>query len=299
MVKELFLPEKIQVQEVQFKTEGKQIVKFFVARLDAVHPIVSGNKLFKLFYNLQTALAHQKGIITMGGAYSNHLAATAYACKIAGISSIGIVRGEVSTSLNHTLQFCKEHGMELIPMERKHFHRSSSLIQNFIHKNPSFLFVPEGGDNQEGMQGCEEIPKRIPDYSSYTHIICAAGTGTTIRGITRASAQHQHCIAIPVLKIKSYEQQLFRVKHLHENTTCLFGYAGKGYARKDKQLFSFMNNFFKQSAIPLDFIYTAKLLKAVSELYDSNYFTNSSRLLVIHTGGLQGNESLTGGTLVY
>ena len=274
-----------------------------VARLDEIHPVLSGNKFYKLNYNLAQAKAEKKGIITMGGAYSNHLAATAYACYNAGIPSAALIRGELTEPLNHTLSFCREHHMKLLSVPRKEYKKSSSHIKFLLAEYPQYFFVPEGGDNSHGEKGCSEIASSIPNFDSFTHIACAVGTGTTVRGLAKSLLPHQQLIAIPVLNIKYEEQETFLIKHLsvknQSQLHILFDYAGKGYASQEPELFEFMNMFYKQTTIPLDFIYTAKLLKAISNLFDQHYFTVSDRLLLIHTGGLQGNLSLQSGTLLY
>jgi 1-aminocyclopropane-1-carboxylate deaminase len=273
------------------------------ARLDEIHPVVCGNKYFKLKYNLQRAIAEGKGIITMGGAYSNHLAATAFACNEAGIHSIGLVRGEVKEPLNHTLSFCVQQNMKLIPVPRHAYSRTSAYIQTILAEQKDFLFVPEGGDNAEGEKGCSEIPSLIKNFNSFTHILCAVGTGTTLRGLAQSLLPNQTVMAIPVLKIKEKEQPAFVQQHLtvqnQHQLSVLFEYAGKGYASQEPRLFDFMNSFFSQTGIPLDFVYTAKLMMAVTDLLEKHYFSQQDRLLVIHTGGLQGNESLPPGTLLY
>lgn len=274
-----------------------------MARLDLLHPVVSGNKYFKLKYNLQRALAEGKGIITMGGAYSNHLAATAFACNETGIDSIGLIRGEVTAPLNHTLSFCARHNMKLIPVSRQEYKSNSGSIQTILAEHKDFLFVPEGGDNPEGEKGCSEIASLINNFDSFTHIACAVGTGTTARGLAQSLLPHQTLLAIPVLKIKAEDRAAFVQQHLisqkEQQLTVLFEYAGKGYASEEQQLFEFMNLFCRQTGVPLDFVYTAKLLKAVTHLFEKDYFTPNDRLLVIHTGGLQGNESLPPGALLY
>jgi 1-aminocyclopropane-1-carboxylate deaminase len=264
---------------------------------------ISGNKFFKLKYNQEQAIKEGKGIITMGGAYSNHLAAIAFTCKEAGIPSIGIVRGELAEPLNHTLVFCNQHQMKLIPVKRNEYNRTSVTVQHLLSINKGYLFVPEGGDNEAGEKGCAEIAALINDFESFTHIACAVGTGTTVRGLAKALLPHQTILAVPVLKIKNDENKSFVEKHLTvekpEQLLCLFNYAGKGYASQETYLFELMNSFYSETGIPLDFVYTAKLISAVNDLFQQHYFSGNDRLLIMHTGGLQGNESLPPGTLIY
>ena len=293
----------IKTQRIKWETQEGNTAECTVARLDLLHPFISGNKYFKLKYHQSEALKTGKGIITMGGAYSNHLAATAFACYKAGIPSVGIIRGELIEPLNPTLHFCIEHQMELIPVNRNEFLRSSNTITSILQDHPQHFFVPEGGDSKFGEKGCTEIASHIAAFDSYTHIACAVGTGTTYRGLLQSSQQHQTCIAFPVLKIKENDEEMFVKNHLQTTSaaiqTCLFGFARKGYAKKDDTLISFMNRFYKETSVPLDFVYTGKLMMAVSSLFDEKIVDSAAKLLVLHTGGLQGNQSLPNGTLHY
>lgn len=296
------IAEQILTQQIQWIAANGATLRATVARLDLLHPVVSGNKFFKLKYNLEQAATQNKGIITMGGAYSNHLAATAYACAINQIPSIGIVRGELAEPLSPTLAFCTSQKMQLVAVSRTGYQRNSAEITQLLQQYSDYFFVPEGGDNDYGEKGCAEIPSLIPCYETFTHIACSAGTGTTIRGIAKQSQPHQQIIAVPVLKIKKEEQQQFSEQHLNikhfSNIHPLFNYAGKGYAKFDEQLLRFCNRFFEQTQIPLDIVYTAKLFMAAEDILQ-NLLQPTDRLLLLHTGGLQGNQSLPEGALCY
>ncbi len=279
-------------------------VEFTVARLDEIHPFISGNKYFKLKYNLQSALAQNKqGIITMGGAFSNHLSATAFACHEAGLQSAGIIRGELTQPLNPALSFCEENRMQLIPVERKEYNRNSKTVKEIRSNYDHLFFIPEGGDNAEGLQGCKEILPAIPDADSYTHILCCMGTGTTFKGIAASAKKYQTVIGIPVLKIRTDERDLFIKQHATIESAAgkqvLFDYAGEGYAKFNVRQINFMNSFYTKTGIPTDIIYTGKLMQAVITLAEQDYFTQKNKILVLHTGGLQGNNSLKPGTLLY
>ncbi len=298
------IPQFIKCGEVEWLLTDKKPFRFTVARLDEIHPFVSGNKFFKLKYNLQKALyENRKGIITMGGAFSNHLAATAFACYEAGLQSAAIVRGEIVKPLNSTLMFCEQHNMQLIAVDRKDYNRNSKAVEKISNEYADLFFVPEGGDNVEGLQGCKEILPMIENAGSYTHIICCMGTGTTFKGIAAAAKAHQTVIGIPVLKIKAEEKKLFIEKHATIESTAqrivLFEYAGEGYAKVNDRLINFMNSFYTKTGIPTDIVYTGKLMQAVITLAEKNYFQPGSKILVIHTGGLQGNCSLKPGTLIF
>lgn len=298
------LSKAISLQKVGWPAASGNTFYFTVARLDEIHPVVSGNKLFKLHYNLHKAVSEKKkGILTMGGAYSNHLAATAFACRESNLASIGIVRGEVAHPLNHTLSFCQFNGMKLIAVERNEFHRNSQSIRQLLEQYRDYYFIPEGGNNTEGEKGCSEILQSLPNANEFTHIVCAVGTGTTCRGLALSATHTQKIVAVPVLRINKNEQAQFVENHLRVNSAAeidvFFEYAEKGYAKKDDELIAFMNRFYTETNIPADFVYTAKLMKAVIHLFEKNYFDSNCNVLVIHSGGLQGNASLPPGTLLY
>jgi 1-aminocyclopropane-1-carboxylate deaminase len=300
----IHLSEPILLNNVSLPLSSGGRASFTIARLDRIHPIVSGNKLFKLYRNLQRCTAEQKtGIITMGGAYSNHLAATSYACNQLNLKSIALVRGEINDPLNHTLSFCKANGMELIAVKRSEFYQTSTTIVELLKEHAGYLFVPEGGANEDGVKGCREILSQIPGSENFTHIVCAVGTGTTCRGIADTALPHQTVIAVPVIRVQKNVQESFTNRQLQSGKASqlkvLFDFAGKGYAKADTDLFEFMNRFYRQTSVPLDFVYTAKLLQAVIHLFESGYFETRSRVLVMHSGGLQGNDSLPANTLVY
>lgn len=298
------IPRIISYNRVEWPLKIGKTFPFTVARLDLLHPFISGNKYFKLKYNLlQAAEEGKQGVLTMGGAYSNHLAATAFACYEQGMISVGIVRGEVVEPLNPTLSFCKKHNMKLISVSRDDYASTSEAVQKIIMQHPHLLFVPEGGNNEMGLKGCKEILQYIPGANEFTHILCSMGTGTTFKGIASAANASQTVIGIPALKIKEDEQEQFILQHAAVSSAAkqivLFDFAGKGYARTDDALLNFMNSFYTKTSIPVDIVYTGKLMQAVIALGEENYFPDQSNLLVIHSGGLQGNNSLPSGTLLF
>lgn len=298
------IPLTIAYHSIGWPLKNGLLFPVTVARLDLLHPLVSGNKWFKLKYNLAQAKQQQKqGILTMGGAYSNHLCATAFACYEQGFASIGIIRGEIPEPLNSTLAFCRAHGMQLIAVSRADYDSNSEAVHFIKQQNNQFFFVPEGGNNTEGLLGCKEILAAIPDADSYTHIVCAMGTGTTFKGIAAAATQQQTVIGIPVLKIKEEEQQQFLQQHAtiatEAKTEVLFQFAGAGYARTSAEQLNFMNLFYTKTGIPTDIVYTGKLVQAAVTLAEQDYFPSNGKVLLIHSGGLQGNNSLAAGTLLY
>lgn len=271
-------------------------------RLDKIHPEISGNKWFKLKYNIAAAKANDcNGILTYGGAYSNHIAATALACKEASLPCTGIIRGEEHYNhLNHTLQTAENNGMGLVFVSREDY-RSGKAASTWEMIFPDYHIVPEGGHNATGAKGCEEILAVCPT-TAYTHILCATGTGTTLAGLINSAQPYQQVTGIPVLKGAQYlEKEVTDL--LLPGGTChwqlLYDHHGGGYAKKSPTLIDFINSFYNETGIPTDFIYTGKLVMAFRELAQQGYFPENSKVLLIHTGGLQGNLSLSPGVLSF
>ncbi len=282
----------------------KKKISVYVLRLDAIHPIISGNKIFKLHYFLNEAIKNKPNpIITFGGAYSNHLAATAYACKMLGIKCTGVIRGEKPKELSPTLLQCSAWGMQLKFISRIAY--AAIATQNFLENEKiefgEGIYIPEGGYHPIGAKGASLIWNFIPK-NTFTHICTASGTATTLAGIL-LGASNEQIINIPVLKgITDLDK---RINYLTENNfkknllKTFDHYHFGGYAKKTPELINFMNNFWKLHNVPTDFVYTAKMFYALMDKIKNNYFEQNSNILCIHTGGLQGNNSLLNGTLLF
>jgi 1-aminocyclopropane-1-carboxylate deaminase len=274
-----------------------------ILRLDKVHPIVSGNKGFKLAAHLRLAAASpHNGVITFGGAWSNHLVATAYAAKQAGLKSIGIVRGEQPVALSSTLQDAAAYDMQLEFISRQQYAQKEDphFRRTLAVRYPGAYIIPEGGGGLPGVEGSENILCKT-DAASYTHILCALGTGTTWMGLIRAAIPGQTVIGVPVLKgidsIDAIDRQNWLTPEQTERAALLKGYDFGGYARHPRPLLDFMNRLYVETGIPTDIVYTGKLFYAMRDSLIRQVFPDHSRLLVIHSGGLQGNRSLPPGTL--
>lgn len=270
-----------------------------VLRLDQFHSVVSGNKWFKLRYYLAEAIeTGKKRITTFGGAYSNHIVATAFACKEAGIKCRGIIRGEKPPQVSVSLRDAIEYGMELVYVTRDEYTNKESIIQQYSTEDD--YWINEGGYGIKGMLGAKEILKST-DTSSYTHIICACGTGTTLAGLVEAALPHQKCIGISVLKghvnLRNDVMELLPHQHQDNNFEVIHDYHFGGYAKHPAELIAFMNELWRAEQLATDIVYTAKLVFAVKDLVAKQYFSTDAKLLVIHSGGLQGNRSLPAGTL--
>ncbi|MES2132757.1 MAG: pyridoxal-phosphate dependent enzyme [Bacteroidota bacterium] len=251
-------------------------------RLDLIHPQISGNKWFKLKYNLERASQLQKDtIITFGGAFSNHIAATAYACKLKGFKCIGIIRGEASAINNYTLQKAQDNGMEFMFVSREDYKQKdqADYLNNLQIQFPNAYLIPEGGDNALGQKGCEEI---LTDATTpFTHVFCAYGTGTTLKGISKALVPNQQLTGIHVLKYDLAVEL--------PQTIILNEYHFGGYAKHTQELLEFKDWFEENFNTALDYVYTAKVAYAIFDLIKKNKLSKQDKILMIHTGGLQGN----------
>ena len=281
-----------------------QNLSLTVLRLDKIHEDVSGNKVFKLNYFIDECLkSSHKIMLTFGGAYSNHLVATAFLCKQKNIKSVGIVRGEEPKKLSHTLIRSKSFGMELTFISRdayQNFEENEEQILFFKEKFGDFTIVPEGGYNAIGANGASMIMD-IVKQKHYSHACTAVGTATTLAGLILNKDLKQEIIAIPVIKnmLDIPERLKFLGVNENEKTTIFSDYHFGGYAKHTPELISFMNSFYTETHIPTDFVYTAKMMYGIYDKIKSGYFKSGSNILCIHTGGLQGNKSLPAGTLIF
>jgi 1-aminocyclopropane-1-carboxylate deaminase/D-cysteine desulfhydrase-like pyridoxal-dependent ACC family enzyme len=273
-----------------------------VARFDLLHPVVSGNKFFKLKYPMEKAVSlGTKGVITMGGAYSNHLIATAYYTAAHRLSSKAIIRGAISDPVSHTLQHCRRLGMELIPVDRASFDEDLPEVRELLSKYEDHYFVASGGKNEDGIKGAGEMADRIPGFEQYDIIACSIGSGTMYMGLQTALHSHQTLLGIPALKIRPEEREGFYRNHIVSvcNTKMYFEYAGRGFGKADEKILSFMNTLYRKHGIPSDFVYTGKLIYAVMDLIEKGMIDCNQKILIIHSGGLQGNDSLPEKTLIF
>ena len=266
-------------------------VQLTVKRLDLIHPQISGNKFFKLKYNLLEAKQQNLNqVLTFGGAYSNHIAATAYAAHYFGFQSIGIIRGEelAKQALNSTLQTAQDFGMQLHFVSRAEYRRRHEIeyLQQLKQRYPNTWIIPEGGTNDLAIQGTKEILS-ANDRENYDVIGCAVGTGGTIAGIIESSSDQQHILGFSALKgdFLKHDIQQWTNK---TNWSLTDEYCCGGYAKTNSELLQFMQQFEQQYAVPLEQIYTAKMMMGLFNLIQQEHFPVNTRILAIHTGGLQG-----------
>ncbi|MFD3002224.1 1-aminocyclopropane-1-carboxylate deaminase/D-cysteine desulfhydrase [Pontibacter toksunensis] len=284
------------LQQLQDPLLQEHQVELWIKREDLLHPEISGNKWRKLKYNLQQAkrLQHHT-LLTFGGAYSNHIAATAAAGKTFGFKTIGIIRGEEHLPLNPTLRFATSCSMQLQYVSREKYRKKddAAFLQELSEQYSQPFVLPEGGTNSLAVKGCTEIVQDIA--IDYDYVCCASGTGGTVAGIVAGLAGEKQVLAFPALRggdfLQEDIQQLVYTYcgHTYHNWRLIADYHFGGYAKVKPELLAFMQAFHKQHHIPLEPVYTGKMLYGLFELIRKGYFPKGSRIVAIHTGGLQGN----------
>ena len=266
-----------------------------IKREDLIHPVVSGNKFRKLKYNLlQAKTENKKMLLTFGGAFSNHIAAVAFAARENGFESIGIIRGDElgnKIAQNATLQFAQECGMkfEFVSREAYRLKNESSFLERLKLKFGDFYLIPEGGTNELAVKGCEEI--LTDEDREFDYICCAAGTGGTISGIINSALPHQKVLGFPALK-GDFLQDEICIFVQNKNWKLINDYHFGGYGKVNEELIAFINDFYNTTQVPLDPVYTGKMVFGVIDMIQKNYFPAQSNILLIHTGGLQGIQGM-------
>jgi 1-aminocyclopropane-1-carboxylate deaminase len=278
-------------EEVNLHAFCDKKVSFSIKREDLVHPFVSGNKFRKLKYNLLEA--QQLGlstVLTFGGAYSNHIAAVAAAGNLNGFKTIGIIRGEelgVSIQKNPTLDFAESEKMKLLFVSRETYRLKDNpdYIETLKRQFGEFYLLPEGGTNSLAVKGCEEILCETDGV--YDYVCASVGTGGTLAGLINASKPNQNIVGFSALK-GTFQNELIKQYSVKTNYHFIDNYCFGGYAKIDSQLIRFINEFREHTGIPLDPVYTGKMIFGIIDLLKKGYFKENSRILAVHTGGLQG-----------
>ncbi len=289
----------VSIQEIRNRITSDAGVHLSLLREDQNHVSIQGNKYWKLFYNIKEAIAQQAScVITFGGAFSNHIHATAAATKASGIPSIGIIRGERPEPLNPTLNFAEQQGMQLEFVSRNTYRNKHEpeYIQSLRDTYPGCYIIPEGGTNPLAIKGCKEWAKKRVPTNDYDIICIPVGTGGSITGWILT---HPHIRIIGYSSLKGnflqkdvanlIQQNQSKNTDYHQweiNNEYHFG----GYARHKPKLIQFINDFKRTSDIQLDPIYTGKMMYGIMNQIQNNHFPKGSRILAIHTGGLQGLE---------
>lgn len=299
-----FIPPPIQ--KINYEIAGNLGIELYVLRLDLIHPWINGNKWFKLKYNLLAAKERNyTTLLTFGGAYSNHIFATAAAGNLFGFRTIGVIRGEEKLPLNPTLSFAVQQGMQLVYINRETYRqRNTCVLQADLQQSFGEVFIiPEGGSNLHGVRGCMEILSQT--NMEFNCICLACGTATTLTGIALTLNSTQRLLGFPVLKngeflahdinnlLKDYLASGLPTPYTSPapwELICHYHFGG--YAKVNDELLLFKQKFTQTHSIPLDYLYTAKMFYGVMDLLQQGYFTRGDRLLLIHTGGLQGNAGM-------
>lgn len=274
------------VERIKLPAFTQNGVEVFMKRDDMIHPFISGNKWRKLNFVLEDARKLNKThLVSFGGAYSNHLVALACAGAMYAFKTTAFIRGEEVN--NPMLALCRLYGMTLIFVSREAYRNKQDIYAEFATSNPHTYFIDEGGKGELAAKGCEDILKLV-DTGTFSHVVCAVGTGTTLAGLARA-ANKKNMIPEGICVLKGAEE-------MDKEIAVLSGFDIKvhhqfhrgGYAKTDAELLNFIKHFAQHTGILLDQVYTAKMMMAIEQLSEEKYYPAGSRILAIHTGGLLG-----------
>lgn len=278
-------------QEIKSPVLEQHQISLFIKREDELHPHISGNKFRKLKYNLERAKVEGVSkLLTFGGAYSNHILATAVAAKEQGFEAIGVIRGDElqdTWQFNHTLKNAADHGMQFKFISREDYrNKNAPEFLNFLRAEFGECYLlPEGGTNNLAVKGCEEILS--PEDTIFDAVCCSVGTGGTIAGIINSRNKKQQVLGFPALKGDFLKKEIKKYT-FQNNWKLITDYHFGGYAKIDEELITFINNFAEAHNVPLDPIYTGKMMYGLFNLVKKGYFRPQTKILAIHTGGLQG-----------
>ncbi|HDZ15146.1 MAG TPA: 1-aminocyclopropane-1-carboxylate deaminase/D-cysteine desulfhydrase [Pricia sp.] len=282
-------------QKIALPLLAQKQISLSIKSEDLIHPLISGNKFRKLKYNL--IAAKKQGldtILTFGGAYSNHIAATAYSGKLHGFKTIGVIRGEelsLKWEENPTLKLASDHGMQFKFVSRAEYRdkEKESFLKPLQHEFGAFFILPEGGTNTLAVLGCSEIV--TAEDSDFNVICCSVGTGGTLSGISNATFENQRVLGFPAVKSGFLNEDICKFAQ-RDTWELIEDYHFGGYAKVTAELIDFINSFKAQTQIPLDPIYTGKMIYGILDLVGKDYFPPKTKILAIHTGGLQGIKGM-------
>ena len=301
----MFNTENSIVQQIEITNCSNDTFLIDIKRDDLIDDLVSGNKWRKLKYNILAAQAKKNDtLVTFGGAYSNHLIATAKAAALCGLKSVGIVRGdELNSNANETLKACAAFNMQLVFVSREEYHLKDdkSYLEQLHIDFPNAFIIPEGGANFYGLTGCQEIWRELPKH--YTDVVVSAGTGTTAAGILSGMPDKMRLHVFSALKGDFMEKEiLHKIAYGFHNSDFTEHCANKlqvysedyfgGYGKHSQELLTFIRQTKNKYDLPLDQVYTGKAFFQLIQFIEQNQFNNTDRILFIHTGGLQGNTAV-------
>lgn len=289
-------PIQSKIEQIYLPELLSKGVSLFVKREDLIHPVISGNKYRKLFYNIEKAKKDGfTQLITFGGAYSNHILATAGVGAEFGFKTIGVIRGDElgidldkTLSTNETLNSAQKLGMDFHFISRSDYKLKSTeeFLKNIQNTYPNSYILPEGGTNELAIKGCEEI---LGDDTQDFDVVCTAvGTGGTISGIINSSLDTQQVLGFPALKGDFITKDISSNKVNKSNWSIISDYHFGGYAKINEELITFSNTFYQSTNVLLDPVYTAKMFYGVLDMVKKNKFSKGTKILLVHTGGLQG-----------
>lgn len=295
----MLIPNPIINQVLDHPLLEEKEVELSIKRLDLIHDLVPGNKFFKLKYNLEKATKENKNtLLTFGGAFSNHIHAVANAAHSMGLNAIGVIRGEETFPLNPTLSDAKAKGMRLHYISRSQYREKTEeyFIQELHQLFGDFYLIPEGGTNQEAIQGTQEILQKEDEV--YSHIALSIGTGGTFLGILQACQIQQKALGFSSLKGNFIQKEIEELSEKYsirkpKDYQIFTEYHFGGYAKYDQSLIEFIWWFYENFGIVLDPVYTGKMFFGLWQLIKKGYFPKGSKVLAIHTGGIQGNRGFT------
>lgn len=284
---------KTEISNINCQIIEQSGVQLIIKREFENHPFVSGNKWWKLKYNLAEAIKqNHHTLLTFGGAYSNHIYATAAAAGELGLKSIGVVRGEETLPLNPTLSFAKENGMVIHYLSRELYRKKQddSIIHELQNQYGDFYLIPEGGTNNLAVKGVSEFAQQLNEEIDFDYICLPVGTGGTLAGLSIGLESSKKIIGIPVLKGAQFLEEEIRNYTPKQNWQLIYDYHFGGYAKTTNELLEFIRWFEEQFHIPLDQVYTAKMMFGIFNLIEKRFFPSGTTIVAIHTGGLQGKE---------
>ncbi|HEV3311097.1 MAG TPA: pyridoxal-phosphate dependent enzyme, partial [Chloroflexota bacterium] len=291
--RDVFDTSPTALQRLHHPIAQRHDVALWLKRDDQIHQDIPGNKFRKLKYNIRAAVSSDyQSVLTFGGAFSSHIFATAHAGRLAGLGTVGVIRGEEHTPLNPILSHARDAGMQLIYVDRQAYRKKDDVefLDRLRSRVGDFYLIPEGGHNVAGMQGCMEIVEEIA--VPFDCIVTACGTGTTLAGLAAAVDSHQSALGIAVLRggtfLNTNVSQLL-ADGLHAprgywslETSFAFG----GFAKVPLSVAKFIEEFQSKFGIQLDPIYTGKAMLATLTLIDAGQFPEGSVVVFVHTGGI-------------
>lgn len=276
------------IQEIEHPALLESSIRLFVKREDLNHPFVTGNKWWKLRYNLREAQQQRhETLLTFGGAYSNHIYAVAAAAKELGLKSIGVIRGEEHLPLNARLKSAVSNGMTLHYVTRLAYRNKNNdtFLTELNEQFDRFYLIPEGGSNERGVKGVEELGKLLP--WDFDYLCCPVGTGASMAGLIRASMEKSILLGFVVMKGgESWKEEVNKYSPVYGNWDLQYEYHFGGYAKSNSILNRFINDFQESYGIALDPVYSAKMFFGIFDLVRKKFFKKNSRIMAIHTGGI-------------